>query len=220
MLMKPGQTNEDVPFESMIADLKIKQIQQRVETKLWTASTGGSDAFNGFSNLIVTGATSVANSTGVTFSSSADYGVSGNPITEVDKLINVLSDDAQSREDLLCFMSYSNYRLYIQALTRANFFVNYIGGSKVIGGEASYEAIHPNSNVKVVPTLGLTGSNKVVIGPAEYMAVGFDLVSDHQKLDMWYSKDFDAIRLRANFNYGAQIAVFSGTNYFATNNLA
>ena len=220
MLMKPGQTNEDVPFESVIADLKIKQIQQRVETKLWTASTGGSDAFNGFSNLIVTGATSVANSTGVTFSSSADYGVSGNPITEVDKLINVLSDDAQSREDLLCFMSYSNYRLYIQALTRANFFVNYIGGSKVIGGEASYEAIHPNSNVKVVPTLGLTGSNKVVIGPAEYMAVGFDLVSDHQKLDMWYSKDFDAIRLRANFNYGAQIAVFSGTNYFATNNLA
>jgi len=28
MLMKPGQTNEDVPFEQAIADLKIKQIQQ------------------------------------------------------------------------------------------------------------------------------------------------------------------------------------------------
>jgi hypothetical protein len=52
------------------------------------------------------------------------------------------------------------------------------------------------------------------------MAVGFDLVSDHQKLDIFYSRDFDAIRMRANFNYGAQIAVFSGTNYFATNNLA
>jgi hypothetical protein len=220
MLMKPGQTNEDVPFESVIADLKVKQIQQRVETKLWTASTSGSDAFDGFGNLIVTGATSVANSTGVTFSSSAAYGVSGNPITEVDKLINVLSDDAQSREDLLVFMSYANFRLYVQALTRANFFINYIGGTKVIGGEASYEAMHPNSNVKVIPTIGLAGSNKVVIGPAEYMAVGFDLVSDHQKLDMWYSKDFDSIRLRSNFNYGAQIAVFAGTNYFATNNLA
>jgi hypothetical protein len=118
------------------------------------------------------------------------------------------------------FMSYANFRLYVQALTRANFFVNYIGGAKAIGGPDSYEAIHPNSNVKVVPTLGLAGSGKVVIGPAEYMAVGFDLVSDHQKLDMWYSKDFDAVRLRANFNYGAQIAVFSGTNYFATNNVA
>jgi len=193
MLMKPGQTNEDVPFEQAIADLKIKQIQQRVESKLWTASTGGTDSFNGFSNLIVTGATSVANSSGTTFSSSAAYGVSGNPIT---------------------------FRLYVQALTRANFFVNYIGGAKAIGGPDSYEAIHPNSNVKVVPTLGLSGSGKVVIGPAEYMAVGFDLVSDHQKLDMWYSKDFDAVRLRANFNYGAQIAVFSGTNYFATNNVA
>jgi len=134
-------------------------------------------------------------------------------------LINTLSDDAQAREDLIVFMSYANFRKYIQALTQANFFTNYIGGAMAIGGEASYEAVHPNSNVKVVPTIGLAGSNKVVIGPAEYMAVGFDLVSD-QKLDMWYSKDFDAIRLRANFNYGAQIAVFAGINYFATNNLA
>jgi hypothetical protein len=117
-------------------------------------------------------------------------------------------------------MSYANFRKYIQALTQANFFTNYIGGAMAIGGENSYEAVHPNTNVKVIPTIGLSGSNKVVIGPAEYMAVGFDLVSDHQKLDMWYSKDFDAIRLRANFNYGAQIAVFAGINYFATNGLA
>jgi len=143
MLMKPGQTNEDVPFEQAIADLKIKQIQQRVESKLWTASTGGTDSFNGFSNLIVTGATSVANSSGTTFSSSAAYGVSGNPITEVDKLINVLSDDAQAREDLIVFMSYANFRLYVQALTRANFFVNYIGGAKAIGGPDSYEDKKP-----------------------------------------------------------------------------
>jgi len=217
MLMKPGQTQESVPFEQQIADLKVKQIQQRIESKLWTATTGGGDCFTGFKGLIVTGTTGVANSSGTTFSSSATYGQAGNPITEVDNLINVLSDDAMSRDDLRVFMSYANFRLYVQALTRANFFSNYIGSSEITG---NMEAVHPNTNVKVIPTIGLNSSNKVTIGPAEYMVVGFDLLSDHEKLVIWYSKDFDELRLRANYNYGAQIALFGSTVYFATNNLA
>lgn len=220
MLMRPGQTDETVPFELQIADLKVKEIQQFIERKLWTGNTSSGDCFDGFSKLISTGTTGVANSTGTTFSSSATYGSAGNPITEVDKLINVLSDDAQSREDLLVWMSFPNYRLYIQALTRANFFANYIAGAKQIGGDGAMLVDHPNSNVKVLPTIGLAGKNQVVIGPAEYMVVGFDLLSDHERLDMWYSRDNDEIRLRANFNAGAQIALFGSTAYFATNNLA
>jgi hypothetical protein len=216
MLMAPGQTSETVPFEQQIADLKVKQIQQRIEQQLWQATTGSS-CFNGFKTLISTGTTGVANSSGVTFSSSAAYGVSGNPITEVDKLINVLDDNAMSREDLVVFMSYANFRLYIQALTRANFFQNYIGSSDITG---MMEATQPNTNVKVIPTIGLNGSNQVVIGPREYMVVGFDLLSDHEKLVIWYSKDFDELRLRANYNYGVTIATFGSTAYFATNNLA
>ena len=216
MLMAPGQTSETVPFEQQIADLKVKQIQQRTEQQLWQATTGSS-CFDGFKTLISTGTTGVANSSGVTFNSTASYGTSGNPITEIDKLINVLDDNAMSREDLVVFMSYANFRLYIQALTRANFFQNYIGSSDITG---MMEATQPNTNVKVVPTIGLNGSNKVVIGPREYMVVGFDLLSDHEKLVIWYSKDFDELRLRANYNYGVTIATFGSTAYFATNNLA
>jgi len=216
MLMAPGQISETVPFEQQIAELKVKQIQQRIEQKLWKATTGDTDCFQGFYYLIATGTTGVANSSGTTFNTSA-YGTAGNPITEVDNLINVLSDDAMSREDLRVFMSYANFRKYVQALTRANFFANYIGSADIT---ADMVAIHPNTNVKVIPTIGLNASNRVVIGPAEYMVVGFDLLSDHEKLVIWYSKDFDELRLRANYNYGAQIALFGSTAYFATNNLA
>ena len=218
MLMAPGQTQETVPFEQQIAELKVKQIQQRIEQKLWSATTGGGDCFDGFKALIASGQTGVAvSASGTTFSPSAAYGVNGNPITEVDKLINALDDNAMSREDLRVFMSYANFRLYVQALTRANFFANYIGSTDVTG---MMEATHPNTNVKVIPTIGLNGSNQVTIGPAEYMVVGFDLLSDHEKLVIWYSKDFDELRLRANYNYGAQIAKFGSTAYFATNGLS
>ena len=212
---------ESVPFEQQIADLKVKQIQQRIEQQLWQNTTAGGGCFNGFALLISqstgnTYASAVASSSGTTFSSSAAYGSAGNPITEVDKLINVLDDNAMSRDDLRVFMSYANFRLYVQALTRANFFQNYIGSTDVTG---MMEAIHPNTNVKVIPTIGLNGSAQVTIGPAEYMVVGFDLLSDHEKLTIWYSKDFDELRLRANYNYGATIATFGTTKYFATNGL-
>jgi hypothetical protein len=220
LLLQKGETEESVPFELQIAELKVKQIQQRIEQKLWQATTSGGDCFNGFKSLIVTGATSVANSSGAAFSASAAYGTSGNPITEVDKLISALDDNAQAMEDLVVFMSYANYRLYVQALTKANFFQNYIGSSTQIGGEANAFAVHPNSTVKVYPTLGLNGSGKVVIGPAQYFVVGFDALSDHEKLDMWWSRDNDEIRIRGNYNYGAALVTFSGVNYFATNNIA
>jgi hypothetical protein len=220
MLMKAGQTQEEVPFEQMILDLKKKQIQQHVETKLWKATTDGGDCFNGFAYMISTDTgntfhNSIADSSGTTFSNSVAYGTSGNPITEVDNLINVLDDNALVREDLVVFMSYSNFRLYVQALTKANFFTNYIDGTDVT---SNMKAIHPNTNIKVLPTLGLNGSNQVTIGPAEYMVYGVDLLSD-ETLRAWYSLDFDEIRIRSNFNYGATIATFGTTKYFATNGL-
>jgi hypothetical protein len=220
MLMKAGQTQETVPFEQMILDLKKKQIEQRVETKLWQARTVSGDCFNGFAFLISqntgnTFASAVASSSGTTFGTQA-YGTAGNPITEVDNLINSLDDNALVREDLVVFMSYANFRKYVQALTKANFFTNYIGSADIT---SNMSAVHPNTNVKVVPTLGLNASNQVVIGPAEYMVYGVDLLSD-ETLKAWYSVDFDEIRIRSNYNYGATIATFGSTKYFATNGLA
>jgi hypothetical protein len=217
MLMKAGQTQETVPFEQMILDLKKKQIEQYVEDALWTSTTEGGDCFNGFALMISTStgntfSGSCANSTGTTFGTQA-YGTAGNPITEVDKLINVLSDDALVRQDLVVFMSYAYFRLYVQALTKANFFTNYINGTDIT---SNMSAIHPNTNIKVYPTIGLNGSSQVTIAPAEYMVYGVDLLSD-ETLKAWYSVDFDEIRIRSNFNFGATVATFGSTKYMAWN---
>jgi hypothetical protein len=218
MMLAPGMLEESVPMEQMIGDLKSKQISQRIEAKLWKATLDDGDCFDGFASLIASGETGVAVSvSGTAFNVTTAYGTAGNPIFEIDKLINALADDAQGLDDLVVFMSVSNFRKYVQSLTVANYFQNYIGGSQAIGSEANMFAIHPNTNVKVVPTLGIT-TDYIAIGPAKYMFVGFDLLSN-EKLDMWYSRDNQEIRLAANYNYGAQIAKFGSTAYFATNGL-
>jgi hypothetical protein len=220
LMQSKSSTQESVPFEQQIADLKVKQIQQRIEKQLWQGTTGATGdthaCFNGLKSLISTGTTGVANSSGTTFNTQP-YGTAGNPITEVDNLINALDDNAMSRDDLRVFMSYANFRKYVQALTKANFFQNYIGSTDIT---SQMEATHPNTNVKVIPTIGLNGSNQVVIGPAEYIIVGFGLLQDHERLTIFYSMDFDVLKLRANYNYGVTIATFGSTAYFATNNLA
>lgn len=217
LLLPPGQDPQTVPFLDSIISLKTKQIQDRIEDKLWNAEVASGDTFNGFSYLISSGQTSVGvSASGTTFSPTAAYGSNGNPITEVDKLINALSDDALSFDSLVVFMSYANFRLYNQALVKANFFQNYIGTTNVTN---NMSAIHPSTNVRVLPTKGLNGKNQVVIGPKDYMFVGFDLLSDHERMDAFWSRDFDVLKIRANYSYSAAVAAFAGINYFATNGL-
>lgn len=216
LLLTQGETEESVPFEEQIISVKSDQIKQRIEQKLWTATTSGGDCFDGYKSVIVSGASGVAASSGTAFDVSKSYGTAGNPIYEVDLLINALDDDAMSRDDLIVWMSFANFRKYVQALTAANYFQNYIGSTSTTD---NMSAIHPNTNIKVLPTIGLNGEDTVIIGPSGYMFAGFDLLSDSESLDMWYSRDNDEIRIRANYNYGSAVKLWSDVNYFAVNGL-
>jgi len=158
MLLSPGQAEENVPFIDQITALKVKQIQQRIEKQLWQATTGRGDCFNGFSALIVSGATGVETSNGAIWSGVTTY-TTGNPVYEVDQMIAKLDDDAMSREDLIVFVSPKNFRLYVQTLRQMNLFVDFVGNTLI----SNTQIIHPNSNIKVVSTIGLSGNDQVVL---------------------------------------------------------
>lgn len=214
------QINEQTPFENVIAENIMQSVQQRVEDKIWNAEVASGDCYNGLSTLIASGETGVAVSvSGTAFNPAVAYGTNGSPIYEVDKLINALDDNAQQLDDLKVFMSVSNFRKYVQSLTTANYFQNYIGGTQQIGSMQNSYAIHPNSNVKIVPTLGLNGSNAVYILPARYVFFGTNLLDDSEKMDVFYSRDFDVLKGRAAYSYGVQIAKFGDIKYYATNGL-
>ena len=211
--------NETTPFENVIAENIMQQVQQRVENKIWTATVSGGDCYDGLKTLIASGQTGVEVSvSGTAFNSAVAYGTNGNPIWEVDKLINALDANAQQLDDLKVFMSVPNFRKYVQALTQANYFQNYIGGSQQIGSMQNSFAIHPNSNVKIIPSIGIT-DNYVAILPARYVFFGTNLLDDSEKMDVFYSRDFDVLKGRAAYSYGVQIAKFGSLKYYATNGL-
>jgi len=199
-LLTPGSYNETVPFEQQIAELKTAQISQYIENLMWQASSA-TTCFSGFKELfgqLGTGTTTVTGGIVVTGQSAIS---SVSALTQVDALVEQIPDDVVDRTDWVVFMSHANYRKYLINYRTANYYH--------FNPENSYQdfkTFHPATNILVHPVGGLNGSNLVVLAPAGYMVMGVDLMSDSETLKMFYSVDFDEVRLRSNFKIGVQVA--------------
>jgi hypothetical protein len=199
-LLTPGSYPETVPFEEQISILKTQQISQYIENQIWGASSA-STCFSGFKELFAqqgTGTTTVTGGIVVTGQTAIS---SVSALTQVDALIEQIPDDVVNRTDWVVFMSHANYRKYLINYRTSNYYH--------FNPEGSYEefkTFHPATNILVHPVGGLNASNLVVLAPAGYLVLGVDLLSDSETLKMFYSVDFDEVRLRSNFKVGVQIA--------------
>lgn len=210
-LLTPGSYNESVPFEQQIAELKTAQISQYIENLMWQASSA-TTCFSGFKELFgQSGSTETTVTGGIVVTGQTALS-SVSALTQVDALVERIPDDVVDRTDWVVFMSHANYRKYLINYRTANYYH--------FNPENSYQdfkTFHPATNILVHPVGGLNGSNLMVLAPAGYMVMGVDLMSDSETLKMFYSVDFDEVRLRSNFKIGVQIA---WPQFVITNGLA
>jgi hypothetical protein len=199
-LLTPGSYNETVPFEQQIAELKTAQISQYIENLMWQASSA-STCFSGFKELFAqqgTGQTTVTGGIVVTGQSAIS---ASSALTQIDALVERIPDDVVDRTDWVVFMSHANYRKYLINYRTSNYY-----HFNPEGSYQDFKTFHPATNILVHPVGGLNGSNLVVLANAGYLVMGVDLLSDSETLKMFYSVDFDEVRLRSNFKIGVQAA--------------
>jgi hypothetical protein len=214
--LNPGSYNENAPFEAAIVDLQTKQIKRYNENLLWQA-TSGSSSFSGFKELLantagvveLSGQTALCSVTGA---SSTEKGA--NVLAQVDNLINAMSSNVYDRDDIIIFMSQTQFKCYLTAVRTVNNF--YIDSSENKLGSV-YSVFHPHTNYKVVGVPGLNGSNLIVAAPSQYFLVGVDLTSDEDSFRAWWSQDFQEVRIMAAWKLGTQIAF---PEFFVTNGLS
>ena len=205
MFLNNPASNEELPFEEQIAALKVKEIQKFVEDKVWLA-TVGADGYDGF-YITVSSATAGVNAVvGATVPGPTTM------LTCVDEVIAATPDAIRMDDDLIVFMSPQNYNNYVVNLRTANYF----HFSPEEAGE-EFITFHPATNIRVVGVPGLTGSNRVVLGKSSQFVIGVGLMDDTERLDMWYSRDNDEVRLQGQFNLASNIAF---PENFVTNDLA
>jgi hypothetical protein len=199
-LLTPGSYNETVPFEEQISILKTQQISQYIENQIWGASSA-TTCFSGFKELFAQSGSTESTVTGGIVVTGQTALSATTALSQVDALVEVIPDDVVDRTDWVVFMSHANYRKYLINYRTANYYH--------FNPEDSYQnfkTFHPATNILVHPVGGLNNTNTIVLAPAGYLVLGVDLMSDAEQLKMFYSVDFDEVRLRSNFKVGVQVA--------------
>ena len=218
--LNSGSYNETAPFEQAIVDLQTKQIKRYNEDLLWNASSGSS-AFSGFIELLNNTAGVVKLDTLPAYSANtvALCSVTGATVQEqankvlaqIDNIINELDRNIYDRDDIVIFMSQTQFKCYLTAIRNVN---NFHFSEPTLG--QVFETFHPQTKYKVVGVPGLNGSNLIAAGPQQYFMVGVDLMSDEDSFRSWWSMDFQEVRIAVNWKIGTQIAF---PQFFVTNGL-
>ena len=211
-VMQPnGSYNETFTLVSEYSDQIVKGFQKANDQFIWGATTGAGDCVDGL-KVIISGSTSgvVVPSSGIAAPTSTNAG------DQIDLLLENLAADVQDREDLVAFMSITNFRKYLTWLRNEN---NFHLDMNAVAARGNYMSVqHPfTPNLTIVGTIGLQGSNRIVMGPSKQLVIGTDLLSDVSNFQLWYDINDDKLKHRVVTKMGMNIAY---PEFWVSNDLA
>lgn len=173
---------ERLPFEDVIADQMVKETRKYAESVIAGQLITQVTVANG----------AAAGPTGAWNSSNA--------YTQAIATIDALPLAVADRDDLMMFMSYANFRYLQTAIVAANLF--HYNTGQTIGTGLGQSIVIPGTNVRAVPVGGLGTSPKVYCGPAKHIIMVCGLVDDTERIEAWWSRDNQEMRLIAKFTMG------------------
>ena len=185
-----------MPFEQYIMEGITNEINKNLDTLIWQGDIfKTNDAIkkwtNGFLKIAEAEAASVIE-VAIANGQTAYQGIKACLLAIPAKTL--------ARGGVEIYVSPEIYRAYMQDLVAANLY-HYNPGSEDMG-----EVFIPGSNVKVVSTIGLTDSMKILATFAKNLFYGTDLENNNEELKVWFSDDDDIYKIKAKWNSGMQIA--------------
>ena len=192
--LAPGSYNETFTMASTYSELLVNQFQKANDQFLWTQSSGSLSCNSDGLINIISGST-----TGVVVAGNASAS-----LANMDTMINASPSDVADRDDLTFFMSVSKFREFVSALRTENNF--YFDMNSVSNRGGILEMQYPYQNIKVVGTVGLNGSGRIVLGPAKQIVAGTDLMSDFSEFQLWYDINSDQLKHRISTKLGVNVA--------------
>ena len=209
-MLAPGSYDTDFGFEQLYTEEKVSQISSLIDELIWkgntsvTGQTGLCDGFITLANTTYSASTvdgNVSNATAIT---------ANNIIALVDDAVNVIPTNIIDMDDLYLYCGYDFYRTYATALRNQNLFA-YTGAEDQ--GE-SFSQMVPGTNVRLIAVKGLNGTNKFFISSKSNMYFGCDLLNDYENLEIFFSMDFQEVRVVAKWKAGVNAAFWDYVVYF------
>lgn len=195
--LSPNAIHETVPFEQFIADFKIKEINQYVESTLWAGDGASLDGLL-FQTSVAEGA---ADATAY-----ATAWTATNAVANMWAVIDLIPTALKQEDDLTAYVSYATYSKLVQGLQKEgnSILLQYPNVNNVTGAAES-AFIFPGTNVKVFAAPGLVDpatESAVIVGPRKYIFMGTGIIDNADQFKMYYNPSEDQINFMAKFKLG------------------
>lgn len=195
--MKAGGNYDSLTFYDQIVNQVLENAGKRLEVAIWRGdTTAGSAYLNKFDGLvkIIGAASGVTTISGTAWSSANSRTV----IQALNASIVANGDVYSTGKTIKYFMSPALAYGYRQKLITDNLF--HINANN--GGTLYAEG----TNIEIVEVAGLAGLNYIYAIEPENMYMGVDLENEQDKVDLWFSKDDQNLKMHTEFKVGTQIA--------------
>lgn len=194
--MSPSAYGESVPFETAIGDFKVNQINQYVENTIWQGDSVSGSCLTGLLDQI-----SIANGA-EDASSVAGAWLYTAAVANVWTMINLMPTAVRQEDDLVMYMSLSQYSKVVQGLlAEGNSILNQYDNISNGTGSGVQAFQFPGTNVTIFGAPGIN-TNQVVLGPKKYIFMGTGLIDDADQFRFAYDFSEDIVKFMSKFRLG------------------
>ena len=198
--MNAGTGNDFLPFEEVISESYADKLRKYNEGFL----------INGF------GATTglkaqITSANGATLQGGVPAAwTATNAVEQALDLYDAIDEAVKDRDDLIMVVSPDAYRALVRGLVASNLFhYDSVSGNDVV--------ILPGTNITVVKSSGLVGSDYKFAGPGKMILAATGLTDELDNFRFFYDEASDVMKFRAAWRLGVGVGE---VNLFATNDMA
>ena len=198
--MNAGTGNDFLPFEQVISESYTDKLRKYNEGFL----------INGFGTTLgLKGQITSANGANLQAGTPAAWDAT-NAYEQALDLYDAIDESVKDRDDLIMVVSPDAYRALVRALVAQNLYhFNSVEGNDIM--------ILPGTNVTVVKSSGLVGSNYKFAGPGKMILAATGLTDELDTFRFFYDEAADVMKFRAAWRLGVGVGE---VNVLATNDMA
>ena len=197
--LSPSAYATTVPFEEQIANNKIANIGAFVEATVWQGDGANLDGL--LAQATVANGCIGGTGAGITI----PFAV-GSAFTSMFGIINKLSNALKQENDLVAYMSYTNYQILVQAImAQGNSLILQYPNIGNVTGDAPSTFIFPGTNVTVFAAPGINSNTAIILGPKKYIYFGTGLLDDADNFKFYYDPSQDIVNFMSKFRLGTAL---------------
>ncbi len=198
--MNAGTGNDFIPFEEVISQSYSDKLRKYNEGFL----------INGFGTTLgLKGQITSANGANLQGGTPAAWDAT-NAFGQALDLYDAIDEAGKDRDDLIMIVSPDAYRALVRSLVAQNLYhFDSVEGNDIV--------ILPGTNVTVIKSSGLVGSDYKFAGPGKMILAATGLTDELDSFRFFYDEAADVMKFRAAWRLGVGVGE---VNLFATNDMA